>query len=32
MFFRESEQQPAGVIAPILASDDRRAGEQKTER
>jgi hypothetical protein len=32
MFFRKSEQQPAGVIRPILASDNRRAGEQKTER
>src|SRR5262249_15326656 len=32
MFFRESEQQPAGVIAPIFASDDRRAGKQKAER
>jgi hypothetical protein len=32
MFFRKSEQQPAGVIAPILASDNRRAGEQKAER
>src|SRR5262245_32913760 len=32
MFFRESEQQPAGVIAPILASDNRRAGEQEAER
>src|SRR5262245_20459863 len=32
MFFRESEQQPAGVIAPKLASDNRRAGEQEAER
>jgi hypothetical protein len=32
MLFRQREQQPAGVIAPILASDNRRASEQKTER
>src|SRR5262245_9968598 len=32
VLFRKSEQQPAGVIGPILAADHRRAGEQKTKR
>jgi hypothetical protein len=32
MLVRKGEQQPAGVIGPILAPDNRRAGEQKTER
>jgi hypothetical protein len=32
MLVRKSKQQPAGVIAPVFAADDRRASEQKTER